>query len=109
MSTSVILIETCGEQCIASGDGVVSASTDLPTHFSIQAKRADGSSIDHGGDWFLVYGDGAVMKEVKVMDNKNGTYGVTYTVSNTADSSFQLNVKHSGSHIVGSPFTVTLK
>jgi len=67
-------------QSQAYGPGLNEAIGGDPAHFTIQARNRGGEKLTRGGDPFdvEVLGPDETPIEVKVVDNRDGTYGVTY-------------------------------
>jgi filamin len=92
-------------KCIAYGPGLEHAETGIPAEFTIQARNAAGANIPVGGENFEVKVQGASPNvPVHVVDNGNGTYGVTYTASHPGKHSVSVQLK--GKPISGSPWSV---
>jgi len=64
----------------AYGPGLQEAIGGEPATFTIQARNKLGDKITHGGDAFdvEVLGPDDALVDVRVVDNKDGTYSVTY-------------------------------
>jgi len=64
----------------AYGPGLQEAIGGEPARFTIQARNKQGDKLTHGGDPFDVEIEGPddTIVEVRVVDNKDGTYNVTY-------------------------------
>jgi len=64
----------------AYGPGLQEAIGGEPAHFTIEARNKAGDRINRGGDPFdvEVLGPDDTPVEVRVVDNRDGTYGVTY-------------------------------
>lgn len=67
-------------QCQAYGPGLQEAVGGEAAQFTIQARNNRGEDLARGGDPFdvEVLGPDETPVEVRVVDNKDGTYGVTY-------------------------------
>jgi filamin len=92
-------------KCYAFGPGLEHAETGIPAEFTIQAVNAAGAKIPVGGENFSVKVAGASPNvEAKVVDNNNGTYGVTYVATQPGKHVISVILKEK--HIKDSPFTV---
>jgi filamin len=67
-------------QSQAYGPGLNGAVGGEPAHFTIQARNKAGEKLTRGGDAFdvEVLGPDESPVDVKIVDNRDGTYGVTY-------------------------------
>lgn len=130
--------ETVTEKCTAHGESLKTCSVLALNHFMIQARRADGTDQDCGGDFFLVYApaneedlikpntsapasprslraarmrNASILENVDVIDNLDGTYFVSFTLKNPVNlllNEFTLHVMHNNKHIEGSPFRIQI-
>jgi len=92
-------------KCIAYGPGLEHADTGIPAEFTIQARNASGANIPVGGEQFQVTVTGASPNITpRIVDNGNGTYGVTYVATQPGKHTIHVNLK--GKPISGSPWTV---
>jgi len=67
-------------KCEAYGPGLEGAVGGEPATFTIQARNKDGQKVTKGGDAFdvEVLGPDDTPIDVRIVDNKDGTYNVTY-------------------------------
>jgi len=92
-------------KCVAYGPGLEHAETGIPAEFTIQARNAAGRDIPIGGEQFEVQVKGASPSITpQVVDNQNGTYGVTYVA--TQPGKHVVSVQLKGKPISGSPWNV---
>jgi filamin len=92
-------------KCIAFGPGLEHAETGIPAEFTIQARNAKGNNIPVGGENFKVEVKGASPSVTpQVVDNGNGTYGVTYVATHPGKHTVSVTLKDKP--ISGSPWTV---
>lgn len=94
---------------VAVGEGMRAAVAGALATFKIQVKNSRGRYVDAGGAHVSVQirsgaTQRAVNMQVKVSDNGDGTYSVTYTPP--AAGVFALEVLLNKRHIAGSPFTL---
>jgi hypothetical protein len=93
-------------KCFAAGPGLENPVPGEPTKFAIQARDKDGKKITEGGANFIVNIKGPKGEEqLKLTDNMNGTYYVSYVPQNSGIYTINISVKDEGP-IDGSPFTV---
>jgi len=91
----------------AEGPGLHEAWDNEPAVFTIHAIDNDGKPRDEGGDPFTVKIDGPGPVPVDVVDNQDGTYGVTYRPDKPGD--YTIHVDLEGKPIKSAPFHVTAK
>jgi filamin len=92
-------------KCRAYGPGLEHAEVNIPAEFTIQAVNAAGNNIPVGGEnWDVQVSGPSGNITPKVVDNKNGTYGVTYVATAPGKHTVSVNLKTKP--IQGSPFTV---
>lgn len=68
-------------KCTASGLGLQTGEVNIPSDFIVTARNALGKQIPCGGATVaadITAPDGSKVSEITVVDNNNGTYGVTY-------------------------------
>lgn len=92
------------EHTTASGSGLECYSPNEETQFVIVAKDSQGQPRGAGGDIFVVESKNFELKS-SVMDQKNGTYQVSY-VAGKSEKKFALSVMLCGRPIRGSPFAI---
>jgi filamin len=93
------------EKCYAYGPGLEHAETGIPAEFTIQAVNAAGNKIVCGGENFEVKIQGASPSVTpQVVDNQNGTYGVTYVATHPGKHTISVHLKTKP--IQGSPWNV---
>jgi filamin len=91
----------------AEGPGLVSGQALHPAVFTIFAVDQAGERCTEGGDPFEVAITGPAAVEAEVIDNGDGTYGVTYTPEQPGD--YTVAVTLHGDNIRDSPFNVPFK
>jgi len=77
------------------------------TSFSVRSRTKRNQNLTRGGEPFEFAGagpSGAV--NVKLTDNKDGTYSGSYALDPAAHGSYNFNIKVNRQDIVGSPYTV---
>ncbi len=83
------------------------AGTNVPVEITVQARAADDTNLNTGGDTVVATLTGAnAGQTIRVEDRANGRYVFTYTP--TVEGTDTLNITINGSPIAGSPFTVTV-
>lgn len=95
--------------CIANGDGLHRALVGRIAVFTIHAKDHHGDSRVVGGEPFDVLirsPDGAIYR-AEVLDRQNGTYMVSYRPPSEGEHVVSVTLRRQ--HIMGSPFTVTVR
>eukprot|EP01114_Cavostelium_apophysatum_P000803 TRINITY_DN1070_c0_g1_i1.p1 TRINITY_DN1070_c0_g1~~TRINITY_DN1070_c0_g1_i1.p1 ORF type:complete len:828 (-),score=228.18 TRINITY_DN1070_c0_g1_i1:37-2520(-) len=93
----------------AKGTGLSAATTSIETNFVIYAKDQFNNTIPSGVP-FVVELNGKTNKQyvkANVVDNKDGTYSVSYTLKKKGE--YSLSVKLNNANIMNSPFTVNCK
>jgi len=92
---------------VVEGPGIVGGQAERPAKITIIAKDSHGQPRTTGGDDFKVIVEG-VSKPADVVDNGDGTYDVTYKVSEPGN--YNVLVLLDDSHHVGqSPYSVYIK
>ena len=99
---------TCANTTSAFGAGIETASPGQDTSFIITARDFQGTERSVGGDLFEVelQGEEGEKVEVKLVDRRDGTYSVTYTLPVDFKGELQLSILFRGIHIQGSPYRV---
>ncbi|CAL8363945.1 unnamed protein product [Merluccius merluccius] len=102
-----VLITTgaVGHTSVATGSGLRHTLVGQPTTVTVTTKDKDGELVRSGNAALraqIVSADGAGCPEVEVVDNKNGTYEVGYTVRSEGEFSFSLLLYQQP--VRGSPF-----
>ena len=95
------------EHTTATGSGLERFRVNQENKFVIVAKDSDGQPRDTGGDVFVVESKEVELKAT-IVDQKNGTYQVSYLVGETMDRKLALVVSLRGRAINGSPFDVRM-
>ena len=96
------------EHTTATGTGLTHTRPGQEAEFVITARDGDGQPRDTGGASFAVQSDDTELK-CSVTDNQNGTYGVSYAISQGGSvnrTDLLLSVLLLGRQIKGSPFRV---
>ena len=101
----VKMVLTCPSQSSASGKGISEAIIGLEANFILTTKNAKGEQCYEKRDYVSVGHDCAT--EVRVQDNKDGSYKISYFAKETGKC--RLSVKVNGEHIRDSPFAVHVK
>ena len=101
----VKMFPTCPSQSSASGKGISEAIIGLEANFILTTKNAKGEQCYEKRDYVSVGHDCATV--VRVQDNKDGSYKISYFAKRTEKC--RLSVKVNGEHIRGSPFAVEVK
>jgi len=96
---------------IVEGPGVTGGVAGKPLPFTIRAIDKDGAPVPVGGDDYKVTVDGpnGFHEDVKVTDNKNGTYSGEYTAPLPGDYKVQVGVAHDSRPVGKSPYHVKVK
>lgn len=96
------------------GPGLEEAAVGEPANFTIQAKSKSGKPITHGGHAFdvEVTGPEDYTVEVKIIDNKDGTYSVSYHPTDEGRHKIDVVLRNSENllyydHVANSPYIVT--
>jgi len=110
-SVKTFLSKTKAHQSIAEGKGTREATVGLEAQLVLTTRNAEGERCYEEFDCVTVeirnhQGDDCATK-VKVQDNKDGTYNISYFAkeSDTCQASVMVN----GEHVLGSPFPVQVK
>ena len=103
--------QTKASESLAEGDGLKEGTVARKAQFNLITKNAERKQWYDEGDRVTLeikddQGQGCVT-EVRIDDNKDGTYKITYFP--IVQGTFKLLVKVNGEHISCSPFTVILK
>lgn len=94
-------------ETVASGEGLRRCAVGQPTSVTVTSKDRDGGLCQTGGmplSAELNGTDGTLVGEVEVVDHKDGTYGILYTLSH--EGQYMLALRLYGQHIRGSPFSI---
>jgi len=102
-------------QCIAYGPGVEKGFTSELSTFTVEVRNSSGERINHGGhpiDVDVSDANGSDLG-VKIMDNKDGTYSVTYQSIEHGLHTVDVVLRHKllpiyYEHIQSSPFKVQI-
>lgn len=92
-----------GPNCTASG-ATSSANLGVRATILVRAYNVANQPLAFGGDKFQDHLVGPAQAPTDWTDNGNGTYTLGYTLP--AAGQYTLRIKHHGSDIVGSPFTI---
>ena len=103
--------QTKASESLAEGDGLKEGTVARKAQFNLITKNAERKQWYDEGDRVTLeikddQGQGCVT-EVRIVDNKDGTYKITYFP--IVQGTFKLLVKVNGENISCSPFTVILK
>jgi len=97
----------------AFGPGLQEAAVGEPANFTIQARNKAGKNIPHGGHPFdvEVLGPDDTPVDVKIIDNKDGTYSVSYHPTDEGKHRVEVVLRNSENplfydHLANSPFVV---
>ena len=101
----VKMFPTCSSQSSASGKGISVAIIGLEANFLLTTKNVKGEQSYEKRDYVSVGHDCAT--EVRVQDNKDGSYKISYFAKGTEKC--RLSVKVNGEYVRGSPFAVEVK
>ena len=98
---------TCAANTTAIGEGTKEAFTGRKATFTIFSRDGKGRQRNQGGDRYAVklIERGLEIRDVPVIDQKDGTYSVEYYVGNLPGK-LTLSVCLRGEHIKSSPFSV---
>jgi len=103
-----ILHQTKASQCIAEGKGLEQGTVRGETQFALTTRNARGRLCYNKQDRVTVEirdeQGRECMTEVRINDNKDGSYKVSY--SPKQQGRYKVTVKVNGGHVLGSPFTV---
>jgi filamin len=91
----------------ASGPGLIGAWDNEPAHFTIFSRDKNDQPRADGGDNFKVNIDGPESVPAHIVDNGDGTYGVTYEAQNPGD--YVITVTLDDANIRDSPFSVQVQ
>ena len=102
---------TCAHQSTAEGEGISEASVGLESNFLLTTRNAEGEQCYNERDFVTVkiknQRDHDCATEVRLKDEKDGSYKVRYFLKDTGK--FLVSVKVNKEHIRGSPFRVKPK
>ena len=102
---------TCAHQSTAEGEGISEASVGLESNFLLTTRNAEGEQCYNESDCVTVeiknQRDHDCATEVRLKDEKDGSYKVRYFLKDTGKC--QVSVKVNEEHIRGSPFPVKPK
>ena len=102
---------TCAHQSTTEGEGISEASVGLESNFLLTTRNAEGEQCYNERDCVTVeiksQRDHDCATEVRLKDEKDGSYKVRYFLKDTGKC--QVSVKVNEEHIRGSPFPVKPK
>ncbi|XP_053086930.1 tripartite motif-containing protein 2 isoform X3 [Pangasianodon hypophthalmus] len=104
---SIITGSAVAGETVASGEGLRRCVVGRPTSITVTSKDRDGGLCQTGGAPLsaeLNGADGTLVGEGEVVDHKDGTYDVLYTLSH--EGQYMLALRLYGKHIRGSPFSI---
>lgn len=104
---SIITGSAVAGETVASGEGLRRCVLGQPTSITVTSKDRDGGLCQTGGvplSAELNGADGTLVGEGEVIDHKDGTYSILYTLSN--EGQYMLALRLYGQHIRGSPFSI---
>ena len=105
------MTNTCAHQSTAEGEGISEASVGLESNFLLTTRNAEGEQCYNESDCVTVEiknkRDDDCATEVRLKDEKDGSYKVRYFLKDTGKC--QVSVKVNEEHIRGSPFPVKPK
>ena len=110
-SFQTFISNTCAHQSTAEGEGISEASVGLELNFLLTTRNAEGEQCYNESDCVTVeiknQRDHDCATEVRLKDEKDGSYKVRYFLKDTGKC--QVSVKVNEEHIRGSPFPVKPK
>ena len=105
------MANTCVHQSTVEGEGICEASVGLESNFLLTTRNAEGEQCYNESDCVTVeiknQRDHDCATEVRLKDEKDGSYKVRYFLKDTGKC--QVSVKVNEEHIRGSPFPVKPK
>ena len=105
------MANTCVHQSTVEGEGISEASVGLESNFLLTTRNAEGEQCYNESDCVTVeiknQRDHDCATEVRLKDEKDGSYKVRYFLKDTGKC--QVSVKVNEEHIRGSPFPVKPK
>lgn len=104
---SIITGSAVAEETVASGEGLRRCVVGRRTTITVTSKERDGGLCHTGGAPLsseLNGADGTLVGEGEVVDHKDGTYDILYTLSH--EGQYMLTLRLYGQHIRGSPFSI---
>jgi len=96
---------------VVEGPGVTGGYAGKPLPFTIKAIDKDGAPVPTGGDEYkvTVNGPNGYHEDVKVVDNKDGTYSGSYVAPLPGDYKVNVGVSHDPRPVGKSPYTAHVK
>lgn len=104
---SIITVSAVAGETVARGDGLRRCVVGQPTSITVTAKDRDGGLCQTGGAPLsaeLNGADGTLVGDGEVVDHKDGTYDILYTLSH--EGQYMLALRLYGQHIRGSPYSI---
>lgn len=104
---NILTTSAVAHQCTAAGEGLKLCGVNKQTLVVITAKDRRSDIVRGAGDVFdaeLTSPELSFACKPKIVDQKNGSYDMHYTVPK--EGTYQLSIKFLGQHIHGSPFVV---
>ncbi|XP_046699281.1 tripartite motif-containing protein 2 isoform X2 [Silurus meridionalis] len=104
---SIITGSAVAGETVASGEGLRRCVVGRPTSITVTSKDREGGLCQTGGAPLsaeLNGSDGTLVGEGEVVDHKNGTYEILYTLPH--EGQYMLALRLYGKHIRGSPFSI---
>eukprot|EP01091_Cochliopodium_minus_P003191 TRINITY_DN1302_c0_g1_i1.p1 TRINITY_DN1302_c0_g1~~TRINITY_DN1302_c0_g1_i1.p1 ORF type:complete len:615 (-),score=148.57 TRINITY_DN1302_c0_g1_i1:42-1886(-) len=120
----VVKSKLTAKQCFATGAGIYHPSGTAPNKLTVYSRNQFGGVIDTGGETFEITFLPPLDLPPKFKDNGDGSYAVEYLLFGKYNSSLDiqnlqkessnysshslLNIKHKGTHIFGSPYSLEI-
>ncbi|XP_053533400.1 tripartite motif-containing protein 2 isoform X1 [Ictalurus punctatus] len=104
---SIVTGSAVAGETVASGEGLRRCVVGQPTSITVTSKDRDGRLCQTGGAPLsaeLNGADGTLVGEGEVVDHKDGTYDILYTLAH--EGQYMLVLRLHGQHIRGSPFSI---
>ena len=106
-----ILHQTKASQSIAEGKGLTETFAGCETQFTLTTKTAEGRQCYNKGDCVTVeirdQRGRECGTEVRISDNKNGQYKISYSLKE--QGRYSIIIKVNGEHVRGSPYDLLVK
>ena len=103
--------QTKANQCIAAGKGLNEAFAEHEAQLTLTTRNAQGIQCYDKGDFVTIEirdeRGGECATEVRINDNNNGIYNITYSLR--VQGRCSITVMVNGEHVRGSPFAVLVK
>ena len=107
VGTLKTLQQTEASQSVAQGKGIEEGTVGVEAEFVLITRNAEGRQCYNKHDRVTVEQERKCATEVRINDNKDGSYRISYSPKD--QGKYKVTVKVNGKHVVDSPFSIEVK